>query len=81
MELPSFFHRGSRNQCRAAPIVQRGAALGRWLRKSRGIGSDSLAPYAEQFVEELIVDCHRAFPGREFTERVPSLPRPKELKG
>ena len=69
-----------RNRVRAAPIVQRGAALGRWLR----IAWDRqrfLAPYAEQFVEELIVDCHRAFPGREFTERVPSLPRPKELKG
>jgi LysR family cyn operon transcriptional activator len=64
---------------RAVPIVRRGAALGRWLR----IAWDSqrfLAPYAEQFVVELVADCQHAFPGHEFTKRAQVLPRPKELK-
>jgi DNA-binding transcriptional LysR family regulator len=65
---------------RAVPIIQRGAALGRWLR----IAWDQqrfLAPYGEQFVEELVTACRRAFPGREFIRRAPPLPRPKEFKG
>jgi LysR family cyn operon transcriptional activator len=66
-----------RGGIQAVPILQRGAALGRWLR----ISWDSqrfLAPYAEQFVKELIADCRRIFPGQEFTQRAPPLPRPKE---
>lgn len=69
-----------RGRVRAVPIVQRGAALGRWLR----IAWDQqrfLAPYGEQFVEQLVADCQRAFPGREFILRAPSLPRPKDPKG
>jgi DNA-binding transcriptional LysR family regulator len=65
-----------RARIRAMPIIQRGAALGRWLR----IAWDPqrfLAPYAEQFIKELIVDCQRVFPGQEFTPRAPPLPRPK----
>jgi DNA-binding transcriptional LysR family regulator len=65
-----------RGRIRAMPIIQRGAALGRWLR----IAWDPqrfLAPYAEQFVKELIADCQRVFPGQEFTPRAPPLPRPK----
>jgi LysR family cyn operon transcriptional activator len=68
-----------RGRIRAMPIIQRGAALGRWLR----IAWDPqrfLAPYAEQFVKELIADCQRVFPGQEFTQRAPPLPRPKGLK-
>ena len=65
-----------RGRIRAMPIIQRGAALGRWLR----IAWDPqrfLAPYAEQFVKELMADCQRVFPGQEFTQRGPPLPRPK----
>ena len=68
-----------RGRIRAVPIMQRGAALGRWLR----IVWDPqrfLAPYAEQFVHELVADCQRAFPGQEFTQRAPPLARPKEPK-
>jgi LysR family transcriptional regulator, cyn operon transcriptional activator len=67
-----------RGRIRAIPIIQRGAALGRWLR----IAWDPqrfLAPYAEQFVKELIADCQRVFPGREFAQRAPPLPCPKGL--
>jgi LysR family transcriptional regulator, cyn operon transcriptional activator len=66
-----------RNRVLALPLVQRGEALGRWLR----IAWDPqrfLAPYAEQFVRQLVADCQRVFPGREFIRRAPSLPRPKE---
>jgi LysR family transcriptional regulator, cyn operon transcriptional activator len=69
-----------RGRVRAVPIIQRGAALGRWLR----IAWDQqrfLAPYGEQFVEELVTACRRAFPGRESIRRAPPLPRPKEFKG
>jgi DNA-binding transcriptional LysR family regulator len=68
-----------RGRIRAVPVTQRGAALGRWLR----IAWDPqrfLAPYAERFVHELIADCQRVFPGQEFTQRAPLLPRPKEAK-
>jgi len=69
-----------RGRVRAVPIIQRGAALGRWLR----VAWDQqrfLAPYGERFVEELVTACRRAFPGREFIRRAPHLPRPKEFKG
>ena len=70
----------ARDRVRAMPLLQGGAALGRWLR----IAWDPqrfLAPYAEQFVEELVGYCRRAYPGREFTQLAPPLPRPKETKG
>jgi LysR family cyn operon transcriptional activator len=68
-----------RGRVRAMSIVQRGTVLGRWLR----IAWDPerfLAPYAEQFVDQLVADCQRAFPGREFIQHAPLLPRPKERK-
>jgi len=68
-----------RGGIQAVPILQRGAALGRWLR----ISWDSqrfLAPYAEQFVKELMADCQRVFPGQEFTQRAPPLRRPRETE-
>lgn len=68
-----------RGRIRAVPIIQREAALGRWLR----IAWDPqrfLAPYAEQFVQELIADCRHGFPGQEFTRRAPPLPYPKGLR-
>jgi len=68
-----------RGRIRAVPIIQRGVALGRWLR----IAWDPqrfLAPYAEQFVQELTAECQRVFPGQEFTRRAPRLPRPKGLR-
>lgn|GEM_PF-4979916 len=37
-----------------------------------------LAPYAMQFVDELVAHCRRGYPGRECARRVPPLPPPKE---
>jgi LysR family transcriptional regulator, cyn operon transcriptional activator len=62
---------------RAAPLIQRGSAIGRWLT----VGWDPqrfLARYAERFVEELVAYCRRAHPGRDFLRDAPPFPRPKE---
>jgi hypothetical protein len=37
-----------------------------------------MAPYAKQFVEDLVTSVRRAYPGRDLTRRAPPLPRPKE---
>ena len=67
-----------RDAVRAVPLVHRGASIGRWAH----IAWDPqrfLAPYAEQFVTELVTYCRRNFPGRDLIKRAPRLPRPKEL--
>ena len=61
---------------RAVPVVHRGASVGRWAH----IAWDPqrfLAPYAEQFVEELARYCQRGYPGRNLIRRAPPLPQPK----
>jgi DNA-binding transcriptional LysR family regulator len=59
------------------PLVHHGASIGRWAH----IAWDPqrfLAPYAQQFVTELVAACRRDCPGRELIKRAPRLPRPKE---
>lgn len=61
---------------RAMPLVHRGASVGRWAH----IVWDPvrfLAPYAKDFVEELVTHARRTYPGREFIRRAPPIPRPK----
>jgi DNA-binding transcriptional LysR family regulator len=61
---------------RAVPMVYRGASLGGWSH----IAWDPqrfLAPYAEQFVDELAAHCRREFPGRNLIRRAPRLSPPK----
>lgn len=65
-----------RGSFHAVPLVQRGATLGRWLTVAWD-PKRFLAPYAEQFVDELVAYCRRNSPGREFTRRAPPLPRPE----
>jgi LysR family cyn operon transcriptional activator len=65
---------------RAFPLVHRGASIGRWT----AVAWDPqrfLAPYAESFVDELVIYCRRHYPGREFAKRAPPLPKPLETKG
>jgi len=65
---------------RAVPLVHRGASIGRWAR----IVWDRrrfLAPYAERFVDEMVVYCRRNYPGRDLVRRAPPLPRPRESGG
>jgi hypothetical protein len=64
---------------RIVPVVHRGQSIGRWAM----IAWDPqrfLAPYAEQFVGELVAYARRDFPNRDLVRRAPSLPRPKEAK-
>jgi DNA-binding transcriptional LysR family regulator len=65
-----------RRGLRAVPLVQRGVPIGRWL----NLAWDPrrfLAPYAEQFVEELVAHAQRASAKRGYIRRAPPLPRPK----
>jgi DNA-binding transcriptional LysR family regulator len=61
----------------AIPLVQRGAAIGRWAT----VAWDArrfLAPYAEQLVTEIVSSARRDYPGRSFTRRAPTLPKPNK---
>ena len=66
-----------RTNVRGVPLTQGSAAIGQWL----SVGWDAhrfLAPFAEQFIQELAAYCERVHPGREFTRRAPPLPQPKQ---
>lgn len=61
---------------RTVPIVQRGITIGVWA----SIAWDPRrfhAPYAEQFVEELVAYSRHAFPGRNLSRRILPPPLPK----
>jgi DNA-binding transcriptional LysR family regulator len=62
---------------RGIPLLQGGAAVGRWLRVAWH-PERFLSVYAEQFIDELWRHCRQAYPGREFNRRATALPRPKE---
>jgi LysR family transcriptional regulator, cyn operon transcriptional activator len=62
---------------RAVPLVQRGSAVGAWLRVAWQ-PNRFLSAFAEHFIEELYEHCQRGYPGREFNRRTPALPRPTE---
>ena len=68
----------SPGKVRAVPLVHRRAPIGKWGNIAWH-PQRFLARYAEQFIEELVVQVGRDYPGREFTQRAPPLPRPKEL--
>jgi hypothetical protein len=44
-------------------------------------GQRFLAPYAEQFIDELVASVRVNYPGRELTLHAPPLPRPKNPIG
>jgi DNA-binding transcriptional LysR family regulator len=62
---------------RAVALVQRGGAVGRWLRVAWD-PQRFLAPYAQRFVDELVTYCQRTHPGRKLTRYFPRMPQPKE---
>jgi LysR family transcriptional regulator, cyn operon transcriptional activator len=67
----------SRKAVRAVQLVHRGESIGRWA--SIAWNPHRFLPlYAEQFVEELVVEVRHAYPGRDITRRAPPLSRPKE---
>ena len=74
--LPSQMMRIPPEGIRTAPLVYRGASIGKWAM----IAWDSqrfLAPYAKQFVNELATFVRGDFPGRDLLRRAPALPSPK----
>jgi DNA-binding transcriptional LysR family regulator len=60
---------------RAIPVLHRRVPIGRWMIVSWN-PQRFLAPYAKQFVEEVVAFTRREYPGRQFTRRAPPLPRP-----
>jgi DNA-binding transcriptional LysR family regulator len=64
---------------RALPLVHRGAPIGAWSMAAWD-PQRFLAPYAEQFIDELVTHSQRTYPNRDITRRAPPLPRPKESK-
>jgi len=79
VRLPGRLDRGDVHLCLAGA----GDARFRWrlLGPMGGhlLGSAQfLAPYAEQFVEELVAYSRRAYPRPKLTRRAPPIPRPKE---
>jgi DNA-binding transcriptional LysR family regulator len=62
---------------RAVPILLRGKSIGVWASVSWD-PRRFLAAYAEQFVEELVTHCRRAYPRPALARRAPPLPRPRE---
>jgi hypothetical protein len=63
-----------RGKIRAVPLVYRGAPIGRWLTIAWN-PQRFLAPYAEQFVDEMVVYTRRNFPNRDLARRAPMLPK------
>jgi LysR family cyn operon transcriptional activator len=73
--VPSNAH-VPRGALRAVPLIHRGVSVGKWA----VIGWDAerfVAPYAAQFVDEIVAHCRRDYPGRDLIRRAPPLPRPK----
>src|SRR5262249_156074 len=62
---------------RGIPLLQRGAAVGRWLRVACP-PERALALYAGQLREEVWRDWQRGYAGGEFNRRAAALPRPRE---
>jgi len=62
---------------RIMPILQDGKSLGTWSSVSWDTRR-SLPPYAVDFVEELDVYSRRNFPGKQFNEVAPPVPRPPD---
>ena len=61
---------------RTVPLLHRGRPIGRWT-VAAWYPQRFLAPYAEQFVEELVRHTRKIYPNREVTRRAPALPRPR----
>jgi LysR family cyn operon transcriptional activator len=68
-----------RPEVRALPLVHRGVPIGAWSMVAWD-PQRFLAPYAQQFVDELVAHSRRNHPNRDITRRAPPLPKPEESK-
>jgi DNA-binding transcriptional LysR family regulator len=64
-----------RTGVRVAVVVHRRVPVGRWA-VAAWDPERFLAPYAVQFVEELVNHCARGYPGSEYVRCAPALPKP-----
>lgn len=65
-----------RHGVKSVPITHRGTPIGRWV----FVAWDRrrfFPPFAQHFVNELVAEVRRNYPGRNVTKRVPLLRRPK----
>jgi LysR family transcriptional regulator, cyn operon transcriptional activator len=62
---------------RALPLVHRRGSIAGWMAVAWH-QQRYLAPYAEQFIDELVAYSRQDYPGREFVKYAPPPPRPKE---
>lgn len=62
---------------RAIPLVQRGAAIGKWTRLAWD-PQRFLAPYVEACMEALVEHAQLSYPGRALLRRAPPLRRPAD---
>ena len=62
---------------RVAVVVHRGVSIGRWI-VAAWDPQRFLAPYAVQYVEELVAHCRRGYPGQEYGRRAPLLAQPRQ---
>ena len=61
---------------RVAVVVHRGVPLGQWT-VAAWDPKRYLAAYASKFIEEVTAHCRRSYPGRQYVQRAPRLPKPK----
>jgi LysR family transcriptional regulator, cyn operon transcriptional activator len=64
-----------RGKLRVMPLLLRGAPIGQWQTVAWH-PQRFLAPYAEQFVTELVAYTRHTYPNRDVSLRAPRLPRP-----
>ncbi len=74
--VPSQMMTIPREGIRTVPLIHRTASIGRWAMIAWH-AQRFLAPYAVQFVKELVASVRRDFPGRDLVRRAPALPPPK----
>jgi DNA-binding transcriptional LysR family regulator len=65
-----------RDGVRIKAVLHRGASIGRWTVAAWN-PRRFLAPYGEQFIDELAASVRRDYPGQDFVRRAPQLPEPR----
>jgi DNA-binding transcriptional LysR family regulator len=61
---------------RVAVVVHRGVPIGQWT-VAAWEPRRFLPSFAETFIEEVVAHCQSNYPGREYVQRAPALPKPK----
>jgi LysR family transcriptional regulator, cyn operon transcriptional activator len=65
-----------RNGIYTAPFIHHGVSIGRWTIIAWH-AQRFLPPYAERFVETIVAQVRRDYPGRELVRDAPRIAKPK----